>query len=239
MSWEGDCAMAEGTDSMDSDLSGWEMDEPDEVLPAIAEVFERHVATTSEIDYLKIAESFRSFGSAISSGFVHKTRELDLLSEFRALMVRLDSIRTDLNEETSSLLFLVAELIDDHRQEIRETDGASLPFYSDATSGLVNCWNFLNSREPVLQALRETENAISEAPSVGRKPVEAWSVVAAAAFVCRRYAHNIKVPRYMNNSGAFYRLLLDLFEVLDIDETPEGAFRGWSRYVGRHGRENS
>jgi|GEM_PF-4157925 len=74
---------------------------------------------------------------------------------------------------------------------------------------------------------------------VGNKGLEAWKTVDTCAELCALKPGVINVPKRMNNAGPFYRLLLDVFEVMGHDEDPVSAFRGWRRHVGRTEEKNS
>jgi hypothetical protein len=60
---------------------------------------------------------------------------------------------------------------------------------------------------------------------------EAWRVVDAAASLCRVYVDTINVPKSLNPTSPFHRLLEDLFDHFEIETSPEGAFKGWYRHV--------
>lgn len=67
----------------------------------------------------------------------------------------------------------------------------------------------------------------------GRKPMEAWRTVNAAATVCDVLQGTIRVPKRMGPSGPFYRLLIDLFDYFEIPEDPVNVARSWAKDVGR------
>lgn len=67
---------------------------------------------------------------------------------------------------------------------------------------------------------------------LGRKDIDAWRLVAAAAKLCEvRYPGVISVPKYMNEAGPFYRLLVDLFVHYELESSPVAAFKAWRSHV--------
>lgn len=98
---------------------------------------------------------------------------------------------------------------------------------------LVDAINVITEGQEVMKrVIASVRKTIDEGVKVGRKDIEAWRLVHAAAKLCEvRYPGAISVPSYMNESGDFYRLLEKLFIHYGLDSSPVAAFKAWKTHV--------
>lgn len=81
--------------------------------------------------------------------------------------------------------------------------------------------------EDLFPAIEMTSRNMHEGIKYKKRAYEAWRLVEAAADLCRAYPNTINVPKGLNPTCRFRKLLADLFEYFEIEVTPEGAFKGW------------
>ena len=79
-------------------------------------------------------------------------------------------------------------------------------------------------------AIRVVRQELPEGFATRNRPGKAYAIIEAAAAVSRDRSR-IFVPKSVNGSGPFYRLLADLFELFKISTTVQGAFKGWKKHV--------
>ena len=83
----------------------------------------------------------------------------------------------------------------------------------------------------LLPAIEMTSVNMPEGIQYKKRAHKAWRVVEAAAELCRSNSNTINVPKALNPTSPFHKLLEDLFIYFDIETTPEGAFKGWRANV--------
>lgn len=93
--------------------------------------------------------------------------------------------------------------------------------------------NFFRQIDDYIPFLDAAAKKAEEGAPQGKKAIEAWRLVDATVGLCDRNPGTVTVPKSMNEAGPFYRLLVDLFDLFEIEESPVSAFRGWKRFVGR------
>lgn len=93
--------------------------------------------------------------------------------------------------------------------------------------------NFFRLIDDYIPFLDAAAKKAAEGAPQGKKAIEAWRLVDATVGLCDRNPGTVTVPKSMNEAGPFYRLLVDLFDLFEIEESPVSAFRGWKRFVGR------
>lgn len=81
--------------------------------------------------------------------------------------------------------------------------------------------------QPVIQMVKKE---LPEGIQTRNRPGKAWAVIHAAVEVSG-HGKRINVPKAIDRSGPFYRLLSDLFELFEVDESVSGAFRGWRKHM--------
>lgn len=79
------------------------------------------------------------------------------------------------------------------------------------------------------EAIEEARNGVS----VGNKAIDAWRLVEACDYICCSHSGHISVPKYMNSSGDFYRLVRDVFFLFGVDNDPGDIFTSWRKHVGK------
>lgn len=117
--------------------------------------------------------------------------------------------------------------VDNQNEGLRENSGSSHDLSILDVLLMVSA-----NHEALRSMINRTRPIVEEGLNLGNKDIEAWRLVAAAAKLCSvRYKGTIRVPNTMNESGPFYRLLVDLFHFFELDGSPVAAFKAWVRYV--------
>ena len=81
--------------------------------------------------------------------------------------------------------------------------------------------------------LDEAIDIAKRAVPVGTRAVKAWRVYDAAEKTVHWFCpDDIGVPKRLGSSGAFYRFVVDLFEMEGISEDPVNIARSWANHVG-------
>ncbi|WP_181893056.1 hypothetical protein [Falsiruegeria mediterranea] len=93
------------------------------------------------------------------------------------------------------------------------------------------------SFEHLLPAIEKTSLEVPEGIQYKKRAIEAWRLVEAAAAICRGRPGTINVPKSLNPTSPFHKLLEDLFDLFEITTTPEGAFSGWYSFVDNNREE--
>jgi hypothetical protein len=88
----------------------------------------------------------------------------------------------------------------------------------------------VKQKEALLSAIRVVQRELPEGIPTRNRPSKAWAVIHAADEISNE-GKKINVPKAIDQAGPFYRLLCDLFELFEIEETVQGAFRGWRKHM--------
>lgn len=205
-------------------------------------VFSQHFASTEKLDYWIVADFFWKRRLSSLNEFWSKNEVLDDLAALRRHLIRIPAILNRLPDAISDELR--SAVIRPIVGPVANLGwGAKLSPYSflgllpsyKAHRFLVSIEEHVPEILPLLEAATRVANSGSP---VGNKGLEAWRTVNACVEVCELLPGQIQVPKHMNNAGPFYRLLSDVFDVMEHPEDPVSAFRGWSRHVGRTVEEN-
>ena len=126
--------------------------------------------------------------------------------------------------------------LDQERKEefLRETTAdivfkSSLP-NSDVKDAVDALKTLVKNKEALCSAIRLVKNELPKGMQTRNRPGKAWAVIQAANDVSAD-GKRINVPKAIAASGPFYRFLVDLFELFEIDVTVEGAFKGWRKHM--------
>ncbi|WP_263390354.1 hypothetical protein [Ruegeria marisflavi] len=88
--------------------------------------------------------------------------------------------------------------------------------------------------ENIDKAIKYTQDELPVGIATGNRNIDAWKVVEAAVEVSRRYPDKMNVPKKMNGSGPLRRLLVDLFDLYNINANVDAAFNGWAKHIDRN-----
>ncbi|TMV07772.1 hypothetical protein FGK63_09915 [Ruegeria sediminis] len=88
--------------------------------------------------------------------------------------------------------------------------------------------------ENIDKAIKYTQDELPVGIATGNRNIGAWKVVEAAVEVSRRYPDKMNVPKKMNGSGPLRRLLVDLFDLYNINANVDAAFNGWVEHIDRN-----
>lgn len=91
---------------------------------------------------------------------------------------------------------------------------------------------FLKWQKDFIPCIDAAIEKVHEGSPEGKKALDAWRLVDALAQLCERHPNTIPVPNFINSSGPFYKLLVDMFIFFEIDTSPNTAFKGWRKHVG-------
>jgi len=92
----------------------------------------------------------------------------------------------------------------------------------------------LSFAENIDKAIKYTQDELPVGIPTGNRNIDAWRVVEAAVEVSRRYPDEMNVPKKMNGSGPLRRLLVDLFNLYNINANVDAAFNGWTKHIDRN-----
>ncbi|MGJ8589365.1 MAG: hypothetical protein ACSHXW_14535 [Yoonia sp.] len=119
-----------------------------------------------------------------------------------------------------------ADYIDDYLQIVLDRATPGLQGYT----GLQLLAKHSESLLPAFdEAIEETNIGIPQ----GTKAIEAWRYVEACEHICRPSYVKVNVPKFLSESGDFYRLLSDVFHLFEIENDPVDMFKAWKKHVGR------
>jgi hypothetical protein len=79
------------------------------------------------------------------------------------------------------------------------------------------------------EAIKETSIGVP----IGNRKIEAWRLVEACDHICRFFPGVITPPDCLGNSGDFYRLVSDIFDLFGIYNDPVDMFKTWKKHVCR------
>lgn len=102
----------------------------------------------------------------------------------------------------------------------------------DATEQV--CRGLMSFAENIDKAIKYTQGELPIGIPTRNRNIDAWRVVEAAVEVSRRYPDEMNVPKKMNGSGPLRRLLVDLFNLYNIDANVDAAFNGWLKHMDRN-----
>ena len=88
--------------------------------------------------------------------------------------------------------------------------------------------------ENIDKAIKYTQDELPDGIATGNRNIDAWRMVEATVEVIRAYPGNINVPKKMNGSGPLRRLMVELFELYNIDGDVDAAFNGWVKHIDRN-----
>jgi hypothetical protein len=106
---------------------------------------------------------------------------------------------------------------------------SSLPG-SDVNDAVEALKTLVKQKEALRSAISVVQNELPEGMPTRNRPGKAWAVIHAAVEVSAS-GKKINVPKAIDQAGPFYRLLFDLFELFEIEESVPGAFRGWRKHM--------
>lgn len=209
----------------------------------LAAVFAKHFDRPEETDDLKLADFF----------FKRRCRCLEEFWSKRDVLDDLAALRQSLNTISAVLDRLPIAVSDELRRAAIEPVlgqvedlGWGAEMSADTYLSVLPSWQafqtliaFQKHIKGIVKLVDAASDVAATGVPVGNKGLEAWRTVETCAELCALSPGTINVPNRMNNAGPFYRLLLDVFEVMGHDEDPVSAFRGWRRHVGRAGENRS
>lgn len=106
---------------------------------------------------------------------------------------------------------------------------SSLPG-SDVNDAVEALKTLVKQKEALRSAISVVQNELPEGMPTRNRPGKAWAVIHAAVEVSAS-GRKINVPKSIDGSGPFYKLLDELFELFEIKESVPGAFRGWRKHM--------
>lgn len=208
----------------------------EDLVVALASIFDRHVEPHQDKDPLEDTENFLRYKETLPGQFLMKAKELKTLRDLKATIRKLSRQYDELASGSKSTMWRKAEMSeqlatgDPTRAKDLERKGVIVPGAVDALAAL----NELSANsEAVVKLLDGVTVIVSKGSSVGKKPVEAWCIIWGASKVCLDNYGKINIPVHMKGTGPLHALLSDLFDLFEIEVSPEGAFNGWAQYVGR------
>jgi hypothetical protein len=137
-------------------------------------------------------------------------------------------------DENAANLMGVNRDDDFHQLSLRggeRVDESNYPTLSEAfTEGLYDS-EFLELQVTFDQIIERAMILAEHGVPRGKKGLSAWEIVQGCATICVQFPGAILVPNAMNESGPFFRFLVDMFELHDEGSDPVAAFKGWKKHV--------
>jgi hypothetical protein len=215
--------------------------EQDKLASVLAERFGRD----TQINFQILAHRFLSARNGACpdiwprSGLEHSKQLLKLKKKIREI----SQLFQDLPDSLRTELFLASyhkaevcfdsdldksERLQTYLEVLRNRSTPSLQGFHGLDLISKHCEEFIQSFD---KAIESTDAGVPE----GNKKIESWRLVEACVDVCELEKGYISVPKSINGSDEFYRLVSDIFTLFDIDSDPSDIFDSWRAYIGRHG----
>ncbi len=211
-------------------------DEHYETIDKIAGVLQQHIAATNPNRPKDDAHHFRAAYLSFLDDFWSKEEAAVALENLSRAVQKV----CDAHENLPGLILdelraRAVGLDGEHREEFLKSTTAD-NLFSPAISKLgtdeaVNALNTLvGRRKELLSVISIVKKELPEGMRTRNRPGPAWAVIHAANAISAS-GRKINVPKSMDRSGPFYRLLVDMFELFEIDTSVSGAFRGWRTHM--------
>lgn len=121
----------------------------------------------------------------------------------------------------------------ERREEFLRTTTADIVFKSslpslDGSAAADALKVLVRHKGALISAIAVERKELPEGMKTRNRPGTAYAVIHAAAEVVRT---RMNVPKAVAEAGPFYRLLVDLFELCEVEVSVPGAFRGWRKHI--------
>ena len=211
-------------------------DEYYETVDKINSVLRKHMAPLNWNQPKDDAHQFQSSYLSFLEDFWSKEEAVvaleDLLRALQKICISYEAVPKMVRNDLAARAYGLDQAAKD--EFLRKTKAdivyqSSLP-NSDVRDGLEGLKILVKTKEALCSAIHVVRKELPEGMQTRNRPGKAWAVIHAAVEVSAN-GRNINVPKAIHKSGPFYRFLVDLFELFDIGEMVEGAFRGWRKHM--------
>lgn len=214
----------------------WETEEARQMHSDVTAILERHFSKFGLSEFERMASRFLSHYEVALAEMWCRRDERKKLSELkhqlRKIVETYSSIHWLIQHEiglnsTLPLRFVNGSYVQSEEHENCSVESAQHPPHL-AFQAL---GELSENYRGLLLALEKTSRGLPEGIQYKKRAHEAWRVVEAAAELCGAYSDTINVPKALNPTSPFHKLLEDLLCHFEINTSPEGAFRGWKKNV--------
>ncbi|SDX08682.1 hypothetical protein [Litoreibacter albidus] len=216
--------------------------DPVEHLDGLKRIFEKHFGGPADYPIGYMAVRFLTVRAhAYSDAWPHiKTmKKIEKMkyhfSEIQRIYGDLPvSLQSQFDEDTIQLFGRAEEnqRILDMAQKEQTPDGGMSPTTTNILSNGPETSDFLDVQKKISQTVEKVADFVPRAMTEGNKKLEAWAIVHACSVICDQFSETVTVPKAMNESGPFYRLLVDMFDHHGKSDDPVSAFKGWKESYG-------
>jgi hypothetical protein len=220
----------------------WETEEARKMHNEVTEIIEGHFSKFGPYKFWSMTSHFLSAYEVGLADVWCREEEREKLAklshQIRKLADAYNSIHWLIQQElklnaTLPLKVVRGKYVPSRDHEHSSVETSDFPPKVASNSLVLLCENF----EHFLPAIEKMSADLPEGIQYKKRAIEAWRLVEAAAEICRARPGTINVPKSLNPTSPFHKLLEDLFELFEISTTPEGAFSGWYSFVDSN-REN-
>jgi hypothetical protein len=216
--------------------------DPVEHLDGLKRIFEKHYAGPVDYPIEFMALRFMTVRShAFSSAWPHQktTKKLEKMKQKFAEIQRIFQelpvlMQSRFDDEAIRLAGRATEnqfnfqLVDQEGVPTKDLPPRAL----EALISGFEVSEFLEIQKRFSQTVENMAEYVPHGMTVGNKNLASWAIVHACSVVCDQFPEKITVPKAMNESGPFYRLLVDMLDHHGEGADPVAAFKGWKKSYG-------
>lgn len=220
----------------------WDTEEARQMHDDVTQIMENHFSKFGPYKYWGMTSHFLSVYEVGLADVWCREEEQKKLSNLRQQVRKLADIYSSIHwliqmeiklNATLPLKVVRGNYVPSEDHEHSSVEDSDFPPEIAANSLELLCKNFEN----YCPAIEKTSVDLPEGIQYKKRAIEAWRLVEAAAEICRSRPGTINVPKSLNPTSPFHKLLEDLFDLFEIKTTPQGAFSGWYSNVDNN-REN-
>jgi hypothetical protein len=213
------------------------VEEYQDAAERIFEVLQKHFPQYDRIKLIETVDHFMAAQKTFEDDFWSKANVVIDLEDLPRLLTAVRTLYDKIPEIVKSELTIEADC--HHRRAVekyKNTTTKDILFQSDlprpnATNGLRALQSVAEHHKEISEVFAKVKRELPDGMPTKSRPGPAYSVIYAALEICKGQ-DVLNVPGAVRGSGDFFRLLDDLFKLLGIKTSPEGAYDGWIENIG-------